>query len=127
VREDREEIVAEIATLPGERTPSLTGHAIECLAVSRNRAPAYGGNLASAATPSTVSMTLRADGVALALLTIFTTTGIVASRPTRSVLVSTRSRNVVSPFVNFTAFARSIRCGKSTFHACGGTYGHFVM
>ena len=26
----------------------------------------------------------------------------------------------------FTALARSIRCGKSTFHSCGGVYGHFV-
>src|SRR5205807_2458354 len=26
-----------------------------------------------------------------------------------------------------TAFARSIRCGKSTSQGCGGTYGHLVM
>ena len=44
-----------------------------------------------------------------------------------SVLESSRSRKRTSPARNFTAFARSIRCGKSTFHGCGGTYGHFVM
>ena len=32
-----------------------------------------------------------------------------------------------SPFLYRIALARSIRCGKSTCHGCGGTYGHLVM
>jgi hypothetical protein len=75
----------------------------------------------------TLSISVRTAGVALALLTISTTTGIVASRPTRSVFVSQRSRQPDFPCLNAVALARSIRCGKSTFHGCGGTYGHFVM
>jgi len=50
-----------------------------------------------------------------------------ANFPSVSVDVRRRSRNVVSPFLNFTALARSMTCGKSTFQGCGGTYGHFVM
>jgi hypothetical protein len=68
------------------RAPALTGHATEICAVSLNRAALYGGNAAPSATPSALSITLRADGIVLALLTMRTTTGIVASRPTRSVL-----------------------------------------
>ena len=44
-----------------------------------------------------------------------------------SVLVSSRSRGAAGRLRNRCALARSIRCGKSTFHGCGGTYGHFVM
>ena len=43
------------------------------------------------------------DGVRLAVFTICTTTGIVASLPRRSVPVRSRSRNVVSPSRNFFA------------------------
>ena len=56
-----------------------------------------------------------------------TTTGIVASLPTRSVLVRSLSRNRELSVSEPTAFARSMTCGKSTFHGCGGTYGHLVM
>ena len=66
-------------------------------AESRKRAFAYGGSCASAATPSTLSITLRAAGELLTLLTICTTTGMVARRPTRSVLVSSRSRDLGLP------------------------------
>ena len=43
-----------------------------------------------------------------------------------SVLVISRSRRFVSPFLKRYALARSIRCGKSTAHSCGGRYGHLV-
>src|SRR6185436_18024172 len=115
------------ATRPGARSPSRAGHASDAGAVSRNVAGAYGGSAASAATPSVACIAARAAGALLAQFTAFTTTGIVASFPSLSVLVSSRSRNVVSPLSNLIALPRSIRCGKSTFHGCGGTYGHFVM
>ena len=81
----------------------------------------------AAATPNVFSISFRAEGIVFALFTNSTTTGIVASLPIRSVPVRSLSRNDTSPSRNLTAFARSIRCGKSTFHGCGGTYGHFVM
>ena len=58
---------------------------------------------------------------------------IVAPAPVRDsglnsslVLVRMRSRHFTSPWRNFQAFARSIRCGKSTAHSWGGRYGHLV-
>jgi hypothetical protein len=94
---------------------------------ARKRRPAYGGSHASFATPSAFSIIPRNGGDRFAALTAFTTTGIVASLPTASVDVRIRSRSVNSPFLCLTAFARNMTCGKSTFHGCGGTYGHFVM
>jgi hypothetical protein len=78
-------------------------------------------------TPSTLSITLRAASILLTAFTTCTTTGIDASLPIASVLDSSLSRKPTPPFLNFTALARSIRCGKSTFQSCGGTYGHLVM
>ena len=48
------------------------------------------------------------------------TKGMVANLPTVSVLVSTLSRSFGPILVNFTALARSIRWGKSTFQSWGG-------
>jgi hypothetical protein len=48
-------------------------------------------------------------------------------RPTRSVSASVFVTRSVPCFFACTARWRSIRCGKSTFQACGGTYGHLVM
>ena len=107
--------------MPGERRPPFTGQPTLRGASSANGFAAYDGNLRSACTPSIFSITLRANGAVLALFTICTTTGIVASLPTRSVLVSSRSRMRVLPLRNLRALARSIRCGKSTFQGCGGT------
>ena len=119
--------VAKIATLPGVRAPSRTGCSPDGGHDARNRRGAYGGSHASFAMPSVFSITPRIGADLLAAFTICTTTGIVASLPTASVDVSTRSRSVKSPFRCLTAFARSMTCGKSTFHGCGGTYGHLVM
>src|SRR6266542_1309082 len=119
--------VEKIATLPGVRVPSRTGHAIERDAPRRNVVLAYGGRLASAATPNVLSIALRAAGIAFVLLTICATTGIAASLPMRSVLDSSRSRKGAPSVLNLYALPRSIRCGKSTFHGGGGTYGQFGM
>ena len=59
------------------------------------------------------------------LLTICDTTGMPASVPTISVELRIRSRVRVPPCLNLNDFARNIRCGKSMFQGCGGTYGHF--
>src|SRR6185295_1802205 len=104
-----------------------TGHCNDGMTSERKRVDAYGGSHASCATPSTPCITLRTTGSLFALFTACTTTGIVASLPTASVLVSRRSRVDTGRSLNRCALARSIRCGKSTFHGCGGTYGHFVM
>ena len=63
----------------------------------------------------------------IAQLNELDTTGIPAMFPTASVAARSFSRAVSSPERARNALARSIRCGKSTFHGCGGTYGHFVM
>ena len=68
---------------------------------------------------------LHLTGLAVALA-VCATTGIAASLPFLSVEESSRSRNF-TPWRNLIALARSMTCGKSTFHGCGGTYGHFVM
>ena len=41
--------------------------------------------------------------------------------PRVSVEVISLSRVLTSPFLNLIALARTIRCGKSTFHSWGGT------
>ncbi len=45
----------------------------------------------------------------------------VFSLPMASVEESSLSRKDTAPFLNLIAFARSMRCGKSTFQGCGGT------
>ena len=49
------------------------------------------------------------------------------ARPRRSSVSSRSRKRCALRRGTCTALARSIRCGKSTFHGCGGTYGHFVM
>src|SRR3954447_22910086 len=116
-----------MATLPGAFLPSLTGNDDCGRAVFRKCALVYSGKTRSLCTPKTDCITVRAGRALLARLTICTTTGMEASLPTASVLVSILSRSIVSPFLNLTALARSITCGKSTFHGWGGTYGHLDM
>ncbi len=70
---------------------------------------------------------LRPNALPFTAFTSCETTGIPAIVPTVSVDVRILSRSRVSPLRNLTAFARSIRCGKSMFHGWGGTYGHLVM
>ena len=70
---------------------------------------------------------LRPKPLLLTAFTTLDTTGMPAIEPTRSVEDSTLSRSGVSPLRNLTALARNIRCGKSRFQGCGGTYGHLVM
>jgi len=82
---------------------------------------------ASAATPRVVSNNLRPAVVALTAFTISATTGMPAMLPRPRVFDSSLSRKLCSPFRCWTCLARSIRCGKSTFQGCGGTYGHLVM
>jgi hypothetical protein len=69
------------------------------------------------------SITLRTAALPLSAFSICTTTGIVASLPTRSVLVRNRSRGREPCCRKPTAFARSMTCGKSTFHGCGRDVG----
>jgi len=70
---------------------------------------------------------LRPKSLRLTAFTTLETTGMPAIEPTRSVEDSTLSRSRVPPLRKRTALARSIRCGKSMFQGCGGTYGHLVM
>ena len=60
-------------------------------------------------------------------LTICATTGMPAMLADRIGRTQNLVAQLTSPFSNLNAFARSIRCGKSMFHGCGGTYGHLVM
>ncbi len=70
---------------------------------------------------------LRPLVLRLVALTACTTTGIPAKRPTLSLALRIRSRRLAPCLRKRAALARSIRCGKSTFHSCGGTYGHLLM
>src|SRR5688500_10987629 len=115
-----------MATLPGVLAPSRTGKGWLVCAVDLNLRAAYGGSSRSLCTPSTACIAERASEFLLSALTVCATTGIAASLPIASVEESSRSRNLI-PFLNLIALARSMTCGKSTFHGCGGTYGHFVM
>ena len=74
----------------------------------------------------TLTITARIGALWLTALTAWVTTGMPARRPSASVEESTRSRRRPPVLRNCTALARSIRCGKSRFHSCGGTYGHLV-
>ena len=109
------------ATLPGVRSPSRTS---ECVAVPRGGAELRGGEFRQpglASTPNVASSALRIGGVRFTALTIWVTTGIPANMPVLSVDDRMVSRSF-GPFVRrSTALARSIRCGKSRFHSCGGT------
>jgi hypothetical protein len=82
---------------------------------------------ALAATPSVASSNARPALVPFTAFTISATTGMPAMLPRPRVFESSLSRKLCSPLRCWWCFARSIRCGKSTFHGCGGTYGHFVM
>ena len=86
----------------------------------------YSGTRAFASTPMVFSSSWRAAGLRLAALTTCTTTGIEASLPTARVLDRIFADSGTPSRSNATALARSIRCGKSTFHGCGGVYGHLV-
>jgi hypothetical protein len=77
--------------------------------------------------PIRLSIAVRAGAVRFTAFTTCVTIGIPAKRPTLSVDVRNRSVALAPFCLKWTAFARSIRCGKSRFHGCGGTYGHFVM
>ena len=74
-----------------------------------------------------MSIILRANRVLFNALTVCTTTGMPAKLPCTSVDARNRSPALTAPFLNLIALARSIRCGKSRFHGCGGVYGHLVM
>src|SRR3954463_16481674 len=102
------------------------GNCFEVAAWALNFFGAYGGSSRSLCTPSIACMAARAGFTWLTALIVCATTGIAASLPIASVEESRRSRNLM-PFLNLIALARSMTCGKSTFHGCGGTYGHFVM
>ena len=82
---------------------------------------------AVASTPSVASSNLRPAFVPFTALTISATTGMPAMLPSPRVFDSSLSRKQCSPLRCCTCLARSIRCGKSMFQGCGGTYGHFVM
>ena len=63
----------------------------------------------------------RVYQVSLIVFVICLTTGIPASFPTVSVALSNLLRRRVLLDLNCFAFARNIKCGKSTFHSWGGT------
>jgi len=119
--------VAKIATLPGVRSPFVTTVAGDLAAPQRKRRDASSGIQASGCTPSSESIRLRANFVLLIAFTVCTTIGMPANWPCTSVLARNFSPPLTPPFLNLMALARSIRCGKSRFHACGGVYGHLVM
>ena len=77
--------------------------------------------MASRWIPATRSIAARTGFDRAAALAALTTTGRLAKRPMRSVFVISRSRAFTSPRRYFTALARSMRWGKSTFHSWGGT------
>ena len=72
------------------------------------------------------SPTLRRVPLFAAALAICPTPGVDSALNTGSVLVMRRSRHRGFVSLKRAALARSIRCGKSTAHSCGGRYGHFV-
>ena len=74
----------------------------------------------------TFSMTLRTALLRLPAFSSVLTTGRLPTVPWTRVLLSSLWLILRSPFLNCTALARSIRCGKSSAHSCGGTYGHLV-
>ena len=115
------EQVENNATLPGVRSPSRTSECVAVPAAVRNFVVANSGSQALASTPNVASSALRIGGVRFTALTIWVTTGIPANMPVLSVDDRMVSRSF-GPFVRrSTALARSIRCGKSRFHSCGGT------
>ncbi len=77
--------------------------------------------------PISFSIAARAGAVRFTAFTACVTIGMPANRPTLSVDVRNLSLAVAPCFLKCTALARSIRCGKSRFHWCGGTYGHLLM
>src|SRR5213594_3767620 len=95
--------------------------------LSAKRAGAVGRQLALRMDADCLFHERARGGIAVDRVHNLATTGMAASLPMASVAESSRSRSFTSPFLNLTALARSIRCGKSTFQGCGGTYGHFVM
>src|SRR5882762_756670 len=113
-----------MATLPGVLAPSRTGAAVLDCARARNVRAANSGRHASRATPSAFSVTTRAGRVRFTVFTTLVTIGIPANLPTLSVDVMNRSAALAPCALKFAALPRSIKCGKSTFHGCGGTYGH---
>ncbi|MCY1371518.1 hypothetical protein D9M69_586680 [compost metagenome] len=117
----------KIATLPGVFSPSITLRAVACGVPERNFFVASSGSQASLSTPATLSMTLRMVLVLFTALATCTTTGMPANWPCTSVEARKRSASLTSPFLNLMALARSMVCGKSRFHSCGGVYGHLVM
>jgi hypothetical protein len=119
--------VAKIATLPGVVAPSTTLVLLAAGALERNFRLASSGSQASRSTPRAASITARAGRVRLTALATCTTTGMPAKDPCKSVEASSFSLSFTPPFLNLMAFARSMVCGKSRFHSCGGTYGHLVM
>jgi len=139
VIEDREQIMADarlvVVHVAGRKYRDFSRRALTVpdfmasarCRLSAKRAGLYGGSLRSWWTPIAFSISERAAELRLTALTTCATTGIAASLPIASVEESSRSRSRTSPFLNFTALARSMTCGKSTFQGCGGTYGHFVM
>src|SRR5512147_2218990 len=116
-----------MATLPGVFAPSLTGAAMSDLAAERNFVSAKPGIQASRSMPIADSTIARTGRVLFTALTACVTIGIPANMPSLSVDVRNLSLALAPWFLKCTALARSIRCGKSRFHGCGGTYGHLVM
>ena len=110
-----------MATLPGVRSPLVTTVAPAFGALQRKRLVPSPGIHASGCTPSIESICLRANFVLLIALTACTTIGMPANWPCTSVLARNFSLPLTSPLRNLIALARSIRCGKSRFHSCGGT------
>ena len=109
------------------RWPSRTAGAVFEAASERNLRGAIGGIQALRSMPKTFSIAARAGLVRFTALIVEVTIGMPANIPTLSVEVRNLSVAFAPWLRKWTALARSIRCGKSRFHGCGGTYGHFVM
>ena len=116
-----------MATLPGVLAPSFTTVALAFGVPERNFLVASEGSQASLSTPATLSITLRMALVLFTALATCTTMGMPANWPCTSVEARNCSAAPTSPFLNLMALARSMVCGKSRFHSCGGVYGHLVM
>ena len=107
--------------------PSLTMKSVDFGAPERNLRVASSGIQALRSTFSKLSIAARAGLVWFTALATCTTIGMPANWPCTSVDARNFSLKATPPLLNLMALARSMVCGKSTFHSCGGTYGHFVM
>ena len=107
--------------------PSFTAKSGDSAAPERNRRVASAGIQALRSTCSTCSIAARAGLVWFTALATCTTIGMPANWPCTSVDERNFSPKLTPPLLNLMALARSMVCGKSTFHSCGGTYGHLVM